>query len=132
MSVHSIPRRTVLRGCAAGGLLVAVPLLAACGASGAATAVTGTKAATASATLSASSSATLSAATSAVTSKAAAQPTSSAAAAPAGAPGTLSFWSMDDPQTGQHYKAWVQRIKDFNTANPKTPAEIVNMNYTDV
>ncbi len=132
MSVHSIPRRTVLRGCAAGGLLLAAPLLAACGGSGAATAVTGTKAATASAMLSASSSATLSAATSAVTSKAAAQPTSSAAAAPAGAPGTLSFWSMDDPQTGQHYKAWVQRIKDFNTANPKTPAEIVNMNYTDV
>jgi ABC-type glycerol-3-phosphate transport system substrate-binding protein len=124
MSVQSIRRRAVLQACAAGGLLLAAPLLAACGSSSATAAVTETKAATAIPTLRAS--------TAAVNSSTAAQPTSSAAAAPAGAPGTLSFWSMDDPATGQHYKAWVQRIKDFNAANPKTPAEIVNMNYSDV
>ncbi|MGI8914418.1 MAG: extracellular solute-binding protein [Chloroflexota bacterium] len=124
MSGHTIRRRAVLRACAAGGLLLAAPLLAACGSTGPNVAVTGTTAATTSTALSASNAA--------LSSSSAAQPTASVAAAPAGAPGALSFWSMDDPTTGQHYKAWVQRIKDFNSANPKTPAEIVNMNYSNV
>lgn len=121
MSGHTIRRRAVLRACAAGGLLLAAPLLAACGSTGPNVAVT---AGTTSAPPNAS--------TAALSSSGAAQPTASVAAAPAGAPGALSFWSMDDPTTGQHYKAWVQRIKDFNAANPKTPAEIVNMNYSNV
>ncbi|HEV7216290.1 MAG TPA: extracellular solute-binding protein [Chloroflexota bacterium] len=123
MPGRTIQRRALLRACAAGGLLLAAPLLAACGGAGANTATTA-RAATASTALTGS--------TAATKSSALAQPTASVAAAPAGAPGSLSFWSMDDPTTGQHYKAWLQRIKDFNAANPRTPAEIVNMNYSSV
>jgi multiple sugar transport system substrate-binding protein len=133
MPGYTIGRRAVLRACAAGGLLLAAPLLAACGSTGANGALTATMATMATtATMAPASSVALSVSTTTGSASTTAQPASSAAAAPAGAPGALSFWSMDDPTTGQHYKAWVQRIKDFNAANPKSPAAIVNMSYSSV
>ncbi len=129
--MHS--RRALLRACGAAGVGAAAALLSACGASSAATTNTLPTAASSSAASSPSraSAATSSVAASATGSTAPASPSSSQAAQPAAAPGELTFWMMGD-NTDQHYQAWTQRIKDFITANPKTPVQLVTGTYAGV
>jgi multiple sugar transport system substrate-binding protein len=53
-----------------------------------------------------------------------------AATAPAAAGVTLTFWEYG--KTDPSYAAWVQRIQDFNRANPATPAAMVDMASSDI